>query len=218
MARAPCFDHDQRAGEHRRRLVAGRGKHQMDRLLDGRALGDVNERAVAHQRGVERRPRPRARSATTLPRCAATSGSPAASACAIERMVRPGDRFCRSDNSGTNTPSTNTMRRTSMSPIRRPASFARALAAASGAPAQRAYVSHQRAQIGVFPLLDPPARQAGVVELPERRLAQRRDLAVAGQLGLRRGIGLRERQLGTGLHVKDFGIHDASAASSWYSA
>jgi hypothetical protein len=69
-----------------------------------------------------------------------------------------------------------------------------------------------------MPLLDPPARQAGVIELPERRLAQGRDLAVAGKLRLRRGIGLRKRKLGAGLHGEDFGIHDASAASSWNSA
>ena len=47
------LDHHQRAGEHRGRLVAGRGEHQMDRPLDRGALGDMDQRAVAHQRGVE---------------------------------------------------------------------------------------------------------------------------------------------------------------------
>ena len=48
------LDHDQRAGEHRGGFVAGRGKHQMDRPLDRRAVGNVDDGAVAHQRGVER--------------------------------------------------------------------------------------------------------------------------------------------------------------------
>ena len=111
------LDHDQRAGEHRGRLVAGRGKHQMDRPLDRRALGDVDDRAVAHQRGVERDHALVARPARPCRDVGDQRDRPPPAPRAIERMVRPGDRSARSDSSGTNAPSTNTMRRASMSPI-----------------------------------------------------------------------------------------------------
>src|SRR4051812_44080692 len=152
---------------------------------------------------------------TTLPRLASTSGSPAASACAIERMLRPRDRSARSDNSGTNVPSTKTMRRASMSPISLPAALARALAVASGTPGERLGLSDQGAEIGVFPLLDPPVRQAERVETRGGGLAQRHHLAVAGQLPLRGLVGIGQRLLGVGLHAAEFGVHDASAASPW---
>src|SRR5262245_50781048 len=72
---------------------------------------------------------------TTLPRCFSSSGSPAASACAIERMVRPASSAARSDSSGTKAPSTSTMRRPSIEASASPALRARAFAAASGAAA-----------------------------------------------------------------------------------
>src|SRR5437870_100183 len=68
----------------------------------------------------------------TLPRWAVTSGSPAASAAAIGRIVRPGSRPPRSDSSATNAPSTNTRRRHSTSARIWAAVWARALVAASG--------------------------------------------------------------------------------------
>ncbi len=101
-----------------------------------------------------------------------------------------------------------------MSPIKPPADLARAFAAASGGAGQRLGVAHQRAQIGVFPLLDAPVRQALRLEPPERGLAQRHDLAVARQLRLGGRIAFRERQLGGGLYGAEFGFHDY-AASSW---
>src|SRR5229473_1919155 len=71
----------------------------------------------------------------TLPRWAVTSGSPAASAPAIGRIVRPGSRPPRSDSSATNAPSTNTRRRHSTSARIWAAVRARALVVASGTPA-----------------------------------------------------------------------------------
>jgi hypothetical protein len=47
------LDHDQRAREHGGRLRS-RGEHQMDRVLDGGILGHVDQRAVTHQRHIER--------------------------------------------------------------------------------------------------------------------------------------------------------------------
>ena len=48
------LDHDERAGEQRGRLVAGRREHEMDRPLDRGAGRDVDHDAVAHEGGVER--------------------------------------------------------------------------------------------------------------------------------------------------------------------
>ena len=93
------LDHDERAGEQRGRLVAGRGEHQMDRPLDRGAGRDVDHDAVAHERGVER-DRDVARSRPPCRDASATSASPCASACAIERMVRPVSSAARSDSSG----------------------------------------------------------------------------------------------------------------------
>jgi hypothetical protein len=74
---------------------------------------------------------------------------------------------------------------------------------------------NERPQIGVFPLFDPPVRQAERVEPAERRVAERTNLAIARQLGLLGRVGLGQRQLRIGLHVADFGVHGASAASPW---
>ena len=54
---------------------------------------------------------------------------------------------------------------------------------------QRLGVAHQRAQVGVFPFLDPPVRQAGGLEALERRFAQ--PLPAPGSLRLRRREGRR---------------------------
>ena len=72
---------------------------------------------------------------------------------------------------------------------------------------QRLGVTHERAQVGVFPLLDAPVRQPLGIEVAERGLAQRRDAVTAGQPVLDGGECLRERLLGTGLHLADFGVH-----------
>src|SRR5262245_21132638 len=71
---------------------------------------------------------------TTLPSSDVTS-SPAVSTCANDVIVRPASSVARSDSSGTNTPSTKTMRRASIDAISFPAACPRALAAAPGAPA-----------------------------------------------------------------------------------
>ena len=72
-----------------------------------------------------------------------------------------------------------------MSPTKPPAVPGARLGGRVGRAGERLGLAHQRAQIGVFPLLDPPVRQALRFEPAERRLAQRHDLAVARQLALR---------------------------------
>ena len=48
------FNHDQRAGEAGARRVATGSEHQMDRTLQFGTGGDLDNGAIAHQRGVER--------------------------------------------------------------------------------------------------------------------------------------------------------------------
>jgi hypothetical protein len=82
---------------------------------------------------------------------------------------------------------------------------------------ERLGVAHHGAQIGVFPLLDAAVRQvrqAGSVKAAERGLAHRADRFCARQPRLGGRIGVGERELGGGLDLAHFGVHDASAASS----
>ena len=115
---------------------------------------------------------------TTLPRCAVTSGSPAASAAAM-RADRSGPARGRRDRTAR---ARTRHRRTRCGaprarPSSAPARAARALAAASGAAASGMASRISGAQVGVFPLLDAPVRQAVPLEAAERLLAQRRDRA-----------------------------------------
>src|SRR5215203_4688009 len=87
-----------------------------------------------------------------------------------------------------------------------------------GSSRQGLRLADQRAEIGVFPLLDPAIRQADRLEAGSSGLAQRHDLAIARQLGLRGLISLAQRLFGMGFHAANFGIHDASTPSSWYCA
>ena len=72
---------------------------------------------------------------------------------------------------------------------------------------ERLGVAHERAQVGVFPLLDPPVRQAERFEAAERCLAQGRDPALARQLRLGGRERLRQGKLGIGLGRADFDVH-----------
>ena len=74
-----------------------------------------------------------------------------------------------SDSFGANTPSTSTSRRTPSIACSFSAAAARASAAASGAARQRQHLAHQRAQVGVLPVLDPPVRQAEALDRRRRR-------------------------------------------------
>jgi hypothetical protein len=48
------LDQNERTGEQRRRLLAGRREHEMNRPLDRRSCRDLNDDAVAHEGGIER--------------------------------------------------------------------------------------------------------------------------------------------------------------------
>ena len=129
---------------------------------------DPDHRAVAHEGGVERDRDVVGRH--ELAEHGVDRGSPAASACAIERdaEARPRGRRDRT------APARRRRRRRRCGGPRSrrsaaPASRARALAAASGGAGERLGVAHQRAQVGVLPLLDAPVRQAGAPRSAGRR-------------------------------------------------
>jgi len=77
---------------------------------------------------------------------------------------------------------------------------------------KRLGIAHQRAQVGVFPLLDAPVRQAGPGEHVEGGIAPRRDRIVAGQPPARLREGLRQRRLGVGLDGGDSSVHAAASS------
>ncbi len=144
---------------------------------------------------------------TTLPRCLAISGSPAASACAIERIVRPGSSAARSDNSGTKAPSTNTMRRASIAASIAPALAACAFAAASGGPAS-GLASRIRARRSVY--FHSSTRRCGrpsAAKRPNACCAHIGERAVARQPSLGRREALRQRGLGRSLDRVNLGVH-----------
>ncbi len=84
----------------------------------------------------------------------------------------------------------------------------------AGRARQRLSLAHQRTQVGVFPFLDAPVRQAVGVETPERVLAQLADRALARQLVARRRKGSAERLLGRGLGVAQFHVHHAASSAN----
>src|SRR6516225_7182675 len=72
---------------------------------------------------------------------------------------------------------------------------------------ERQRIAHQRAQVGVLPFLDAPARQARLLEASESLLAQRRNRARPRQRTFRRREVCRERALGRGLDRANFSVH-----------
>src|SRR5262249_40642747 len=103
---------------------------------------------------------------TIWPRWAMRSPSPTASACAMERMVRPASRPARSESSGTKAPSTNTTRRTSIAGSMARTSLARAFAAASGTAASGSASRMSARKSGYF---HSSTRRCGKPSVSKRR-------------------------------------------------
>ena len=189
------LDHDQRAREQRGRLVAGRSEHEMDRPLERRARRDVDHDAVAHEGGVERDRRDRrsrrpcrgaARPAHRRPRAPPPSSGWSRPARGRRDRTAPARTRRRRTRAG----GTRRRRAARRHPWRAPSRRHRRAR-------ERLGVAHQRAQVGVFPLLDAPVRQARRGEALERGLAQRRGARQPAFAGLPLG---RELLLGGGLH------------------
>ncbi len=121
----------------------------------------------------------------SLPRCCMRTGSLSANASASEPTVSPFSKFARSDNSGTNAPSTKTRRRVSTSPRIAPAFLARVLAAASGGAAS-GFASRISARRSVY--FQSSTRRCGRPSLanrPKAGLALHGDRVIAGQRAAR---------------------------------
>ncbi len=79
---------------------------------------------------------------------------------------------------------------------------------------QRMGLAQQRAQIGVFPLLDAPMRQPTCVETLESVVAQRRHRALARQVRACRRKGRAQRLLGGSFHCSHVSHYAASPTNS----
>ena len=207
------LDHDERAGEQRGRLVAGRGEHQMDRPLDRGAGRHMDHDAVAHEGGVERDRHVVGREhlAEILRRQRIVLRQRlrhrADREAGLER--REIGQFGRKHAVDEHQPPAVDVGEQRAGVLR-----AR-LRGGIGRDRERLGVAHQRAQIGVLPFLDAPVRQADRGEALERGRAQRRR---ARQLALRRLPFGRELLLGGVLHQGQFShcvSYSAATGASW---
>ena len=144
---------------------------------------------------------------TSLPRWARRCGSPPASRCAIEPMVRPVSRSARSESSGTKAPSTKTIARASIEGERGDRLPGARLRGRIGHARERLGVAHERAQVGIFPFLDAAVRQPFGLEPPESVFAQRSDRRRARKRALHHGEIRRQRGFGRSLDRADLGVH-----------
>jgi hypothetical protein len=94
--------------------------------------------------------------------------------------------------------------------------FGTCLGRGIGRRGKRLGVAHQRAQIGIFPLLDAAVRQAFFGEHAEGSFTLGGNRLVAGKPRARLREFMRQRGLRRGLDDGDFGVH--AKTSSWYSA
>ena len=172
------LDHDQIADKTRRRLVAGGDRDDMERPRDIGALGDTYDDAVAHQRRIERN-----RDITGRRNLAHMGGHEAV-------VVRQGPRH-RADRQAPfqsikvrafgNECAIDQDQAAAVDARDDPAAAqAACLGIGVGRACQRLGVAHQHAQVGVFPVLEPPMRKSVGDEVPERGFAQGRGGKIAG--------------------------------------
>ena len=168
----------QRAGEHRRGRAAAGDMDDMQRLRQRGAIGDLDHDAIGHHRAVERHHRIGivGREQLRLQRGIAGFQHLAQGA-----DSRPFSRPPSSDSCGANTPSTSTSLRTPVDRMQLQAPPRPRQRRLIRRRRQRQHLAHQHAQIGVFPVLDPPVRQAGALISLERLLPRVGDFAAAGQ-------------------------------------
>ena len=200
-------DHHQRTGETRRRLFR-RGEDEMQRPLDGRTGAHADHGAVAHQRRVERdRNVARGRKLAEMPhQLVVVLG---------ERGGERSDRQPLFQRRGVGqfrherAVDKNNPQRLALVEQRAGALGAR-FGLRIGRGRERLCVAHQRAQIGIFPVLDPAMRQAFACEHVESGRPLLRDRLAAGQLRPRLRKRLRQRRLRRGFD--DFQFSHGSIA------
>ena len=194
------LDDDQRAHESRGRLLRGH-EQQMQRPLDGRAGGDADHRAVAHQGGIERDRDIAGRRELAEMRgerriAVGQRGGERADReprLQIGEIGQFGDEGAVDEDQAAGLDIAEQCAGGFRPRLRRGVRRAR----------QRLGIAHQRAQIGIFPLLDAAMRQAFFGEHIEGRLALRRNRVIAGQPRARLRKVLRQRGLGRGLDGGD---------------
>src|SRR5262245_2618145 len=80
---------------------------------------------------------------------------------------------------------------------------------------KRLGLAYQRTQVGVFPFLDAPMRQAARIKATERVVAQRNNRSLAGQLAARGRKSRTECLLGRRLHGAHIRGHPAASPWNW---
>ncbi len=177
----------------------------MQRALGRRARGDTDHRTVAHQGGIECNrdvTRRRKLAQMRLDRgviCGErgsqrTDRQPAFQVCHIGQFR---DKSAVDKNEAA---------RLDIAERRARALGAR-LGGSVGRHGKRLGVAHQRAQIGIFPILDTPVRQTFFGEQVEGRRALGGDRIVAGQAAAHLREFMRQCGFGRGLDDGDFGVH-----------
>ncbi len=203
------LDDEQRAHETRGGLFR-RHEDKMQRPRDGRACGNADHRAIAHQCGIERNGNITAR--RELAEMAHDERIAADERIGKRADAQPVFELC----------SVGQFRDKGAVDKNQPPRFEIAgqragflrqrLGRRIRRRRQRLGVAHQRAQIGIFPLLDPPMRQAGFGEQVECRLALRDNRLAARQIPPHLRKSLRQRGLGRRLDRGDVSAHAAASS------
>ena len=199
------LNRDERTHEHRCGLAVRRHEHEVERTGERGARGDVDHRAVAHERRVERD-----RDVVARRHLAETGGEPRIAG--RQHLRRRADAQPRLEvaeigelgyESAVDEHDAARIDRDERGQDLAGARLRRRV----GRACERLGVAHERAQVGIFPILHPPVRQAFGLEALERVLAQRGDRRRARKRGLGGGEARRQRGLGCGLDRSDLGVH-----------
>jgi hypothetical protein len=209
------FDHDERADENRRRLAAGIHEYDMDRLRQRGALRHVDQRAVAHEGGVER-------NRDVVGRHDLAEMSEQVAIAGRQRL-----RHGANGEAGLEASEIGEFRHESAVDEYDAAGvdggklseelLGAGLGGRIGHARERLCLPHERPQIRVFPFFDAPMRQTLGLETAERVLAQRADRRGARKRTLGGGKVRRQHGLGRSLDRTYLGVHrKLHAISSWY--
>ena len=199
------LDHDERADEDRGRLLAGIDEDEMDRPRERDSLRDMDHRAVTHERGIERDRHivGRHQLAQMGDELLIAGGEPLRHRADREAGFQVGE-IGELRHEGA-------VDEDDRARLDRGEHGDRVLGARLrgriGHARERLGIAHERAQVGIFPLLDPAVRQPFALEAPERILAQRRDRRRARKRALRHGEIRRQRGFGRSLDRADLDVH-----------
>ena len=206
----------QRAGKHRGRCGAAGDMDDVQRLRQRHAVGDLDHDAIRHHRAVQRRHR---------------IGILQSEQPCLQRGVAGEQRLAQRMNGQAFFQAAGLGKRWREHPVdqHQPAHAVDRMQLQGGSCArkrrrigccgQRQHLAHQRAQIGVFPVLDPPVRQANARIGIERQPPLFGDLAGARQAVAREAERIAQRVSGIGfcqcnVHHQ-IRIKHQAASSNW---